>query len=63
MRMPEGRRSSSTVAPALMLSMRVAVRKGMAISQTTSPSTSRGVAWVTFLYSPSPLIRFFMIAP
>ena len=39
--------SSCTVALTLIWSMRFAVRRGMAISQTTSPSTSSGVAMVT----------------
>ena len=46
---PLAGRSSATVAPTLIWSMRLAVRNGMAISQTTSPRTSSGVAMVTFL--------------
>ena len=42
-----GCRSSATVAPTLIWSMRPAVRNGMAISQATSTSTSSGVAMVT----------------
>ena len=40
---------SATVAPSLMASIRLAVINGISISQSTSPSTSSGVAIVTFL--------------
>ena len=40
---------SATVVPSLMASIRLAVINGISISQSTSPSTSNGVAIVTFL--------------
>ena len=43
-RIAAGCMSSGTVASTLIWSMSDAVRNGIAISQMTSPSTSRGVA-------------------
>ena len=48
-RTPAVGRISATVAPSLMTSMRLAVTKGIAISQATSNNTKIGVAIVGHL--------------